>query len=268
MAVLSMQFYSESLKSHTVVNAVLPSRTSGPDRDGVQFYEEGKKYQVLYLLHGATGDCNVWLYHTKIALYAQERKLAVIFASVQNSFYCDMKYGPAYHTFVTEELPKVAKAFFPISKKPENTFIGGISMGGYGALLSGLSKPGQYGRVGSISGALDVITLTDGTSPTLTKEMVRAAFGENPSFEKSEYDLMERIRKMKAAGIFLPPIYQCCGTEDFLYSCNIRCRDAMRAAAVDLTYEEGPGAHDWEYWDRAVCGFLDWLPLKRNLVEE
>ena len=268
MAVLSMQFYSRSLKSHTVISAVLPSETSSLEPDGVRFYEKGKKYQVLYLLHGATGDCNVWLYNTKIAFYAQQRKLAVIFASVQNSFYVDMKYGPAYHTFLTEELPQVAKAFFPISERTENTFIGGISMGGYGAVLAGLSKPEQYGRIGSISGVLDVVTLTDGTSPVLTKEMVTAAFGEHPSLEKSEYDLMERMRNMKTAGIAVPPVYQCCGTEDFLYSCNLRCRDAMKEAGVELTYEEGPGAHEWEYWDKAVCGFLDWLPLKRKLVEE
>jgi S-formylglutathione hydrolase FrmB len=31
---------------------------------------------------------------------------------------------------------------------------------------------------------------------------------------------------------------------------------------ADLTYEEGPGGHEWAYWDRMIARALDWLPLK------
>ena len=53
-----------------------------------------------------------------------------------------------------------------------------------------------------------------------------------------------------------PKIYQCCGTEDFLYDANVRFRDHVRSLGLDLTYEESPGTHEWGYWDAAVQRFL------------
>ncbi len=268
MAVLSMQFYAKTLGMHTTITAILPSETSALEPDDTGFYQEGKKYQVLYLLHGATGDSNVWLYNTRIAFYAQQHKLAVICASVGNSYYQDMKYGPAYYSFMAEELPKVAKAFFPISKKAENTFIAGISMGGYGAMRIGLTKPDCYSRIGTISGGLDVEELADGTSTTLTKQTVRAAFGEHPRLRDSELDLLCLLREYKEQGKKPVPVFQSCGTGDFLYETNVKYRGYMEELGVDLTYEEGPGEHTWDYWDPAISRFLEWLPLENKLVDE
>ncbi len=59
-----------------------------------------------------------------------------------------------------------------------------------------------------------------------------------------------------------PRLYQCCGTEDFLYDQNLRFRDHALALGLDLTYEEGPGEHEWGYWDRMIQHVLAWLPLK------
>ena len=33
---------------------------------------------------------------------------------------------------------------------------------------------------------------------------------------------------------------------------------------VDLTYEEGPGNHEWDFWDRYILKILDWLPLNKK----
>jgi S-formylglutathione hydrolase FrmB len=30
---------------------------------------------------------------------------------------------------------------------------------------------------------------------------------------------------------------------------------------LPLTYEAGPGAHNWAYWDQQIQRVLDWLPL-------
>ena len=34
------------------------------------------------------------------------------------------------------------------------------------------------------------------------------------------------------------------------------------ALGVDLTYEEGPGIHNWIFWDAYIQRALNWLPLK------
>ena len=59
--------------------------------------------------------------------------------------------------------------------------------------------------------------------------------------------------------VLRPRIYMWCGTEDFLYSQNMRMRDHLRALGYDLTYEESPGDHQWQYWDKKIAGALDWL---------
>ena len=63
------------------------------------------------------------------------------------------------------------------------------------------------------------------------------------------------------ASVPLPKIYLACGTEDGLLGPNRAYRDMFREAGLDLTYEEGPGNHNWEFWDKYIRHILDWLPL-------
>ena len=66
-----------------------------------------------------------------------------------------MAYGKKYWTFVTEELPQLARSFFPLSEKREDNFVAGLSMGGYGALKWAFRKPHQFSAAASCSrGAL------------------------------------------------------------------------------------------------------------------
>jgi S-formylglutathione hydrolase FrmB len=59
-----------------------------------------------------------------------------------------------------------------------------------------------------------------------------------------------------------PRLYQCCGTEDFLYDANQQFRRLMGTLDFDYTYEEGPGTHEWGYWDRQIQRVLEWLGVK------
>ena len=40
--------------------------------------------------------------------------------------------------------------------------------------------------------------------------------------------------------------------------------DPQLKEKVDLTYEEGPGNHEWDFWDRYILKILDWLPLNKK----
>ena len=50
--------------------------------------------------------------------------------------------------------------------------------------------------------------------------------------------------------------------EDGLLESNRAYRDLFRDAGFDLTYYEGPGGHEWDFWDDQIRRVLDWLPLK------
>ena len=73
------------------------------------------------------------------------------------------------------------------------------------------------------------------------------------------------LLKLKEEGKPIPEIYQCCGTEDFLYEQNCAYRDFLRENGVSLTWEEGPGKHDWMFWDEYILRALDWLPLGQQV---
>ena len=59
----------------------------------------------------------------------------------------------------------------------------------------------------------------------------------------------------------LPALFQNCGTEDFLYEDNLRFRDFALEKNAPLEYREGPGDHDWDFWDKSIKEIIDWLPL-------
>ena len=111
---------------------------------------------MLYLLHGLSDDHTAWLRYTSIERYATARGLAVVMPAVHRSFYADEAHGHAYWQFVSEELPRIVAAFFRLSERPEDTFVAGLSMGGYGALKLGLHHPERFAAVASLSGAVDV----------------------------------------------------------------------------------------------------------------
>ncbi len=72
--------------------------------------------------------------------WAEEKNLAVIMPSGDNQFYIDKEDTEEYYgEYVGKELVEFTRKMFPLSEKKEDTFIAGLSMGGYGALINGLS---------------------------------------------------------------------------------------------------------------------------------
>ena len=92
----------------------------------------------------------------------------------------------------------------------------------------------------------------------------RRIFGDLHQVEGSANDLLHLARQLVASGHPRPRLYQCYGLDDPLYDNNVRARDAFRSLGLELTYEEGPGAHEWGYWDQQIQRVLAWLPLARS----
>lgn len=58
-----------------------------------------------------------------------------------------------------------------------------------------------------------------------------------------------------------------CGTEDYLYSANLTGVERLKAAGLDLTFIEGPGKHEWYYWEKHLVDVLNWLPIDFQMEE-
>jgi putative tributyrin esterase len=93
---------------------------------------------------------------------------------------------------------------------------------------------------------------------------MRAVFGDLSKVPGSKHDLMALAKKAAKASM-RPRLYQCCGTKDELYEDNLRFREAVRKLPFDLTYEEGPGEHNWAYWDTMIQRVLVWMfPVRKK----
>jgi S-formylglutathione hydrolase FrmB len=248
MALIQCDFFSETLQLSTSMNVILPQPAQA-------------RYPVLYLLHGLSDDHTTWLRRTSIERYVDPLGLAVVMPAVHRSFYADMAHGNRYWTFVSHELPALARGFFPVSRKREDTFVAGLSMGGYGTFKLALSFPQRFAAAASLSGALDQAGDMREMEPTWRAE-TEDIYGDLGKFAGSPNDVMHLARRLAKSTGPKPRLYQCCGTEDFLYDQNLRFRDQAIALGLDLTYEEGPGEHEWDYWDRMIQRVLAWLPQK------
>ncbi len=263
MARIQCDFFSETLGISTSMTVILPQQTSS--QIGMSSVSGGNKHKTLYLLHGFSDDDTIWSRRTSVERYVAESGIAVVMPNAHTSFYTDMEYGGAYWTFLSEELPALARSFFPLSHAREDNYVAGLSMGGYGAFKWALRRPEMFAAAGSFSGALDIAGLvknTEKASPI--GRAFQLIFGDK-DVEGSADDLLALVDQAKLAGAEVPRLYQSCGTEDFLYEGNVLFRDKCVERGLDLSYDEGPGGHTWTYWDEHIQHFLKWLQIeKRN----
>jgi S-formylglutathione hydrolase FrmB len=86
-------------------------------------------------------------------------------------------------------------------------------------------------------------------------------FGDLAQFQGSANDIYHLASKVARQRMVQPALYACCGTQDFLLEDNRRFRAHAAQIGLPLTYEEGPGEHEWGFWDHYIQRVLAWLPL-------
>ena len=257
MAVINCDFSSDVLSTSTSMHVILP-QPSKVNMEPDILKKFNTKPAVLYLLHGYSGDHTGWTHYSSLARYVREMNIAVIMPTVSNSYYTNMENKFDYWTFFSEELPEIVHRFFNITSDPQKTFVAGLSMGGYGAFKLALTYPEKFAAAGSFSGALDIFHYYNIIkSDPDEKQRFDRIFGDMDNFNGSENDLFQLADNLKKSNKTIPKLYQCCGTEDFLYKENQNLKNHLLKNNVDLTYEEGPGEHNWDYWDPAIKRFLD-----------
>lgn len=266
MSLFHCHFFSKVLQTPTELTVCLPSPPDYVCKDTPidQLYAPVQdRLPVLTLLHGLSGDCTSWLRESSVERYAAEAGVALVMPSAQNSFYSDLSPAGPYFTYIAEEVPRFCRASFGLSPRREQNFIAGLSMGGYGAAKLALTLPERYAAFASLSGALDAAALAGQWKGDPAFAQVAAAFGDLDSVAGSEHDLYALARGLAESDAPLPAAYLCCGTEDFLYPYTPAFADFLGALGFDVTEEEGPGVHDWAFWDEFIQKVLAWLPLPR-----
>lgn len=282
MAVLDVHFYSDALRVSTAMTVILAQRprteigvAGPPNPDGsAGVGVESREPPLLYLLHGLSDDESIWLRRTSIDRYAALSGMAVVMPRAERSFYQDEVHGSAYWTFLHEELPEVVHSFFHLSRRREDTFVAGLSMGGYGAMRWALAEPWRFAAAASLSGALDLGARAgalgagvpmqgggpDAGSPFLdfAPDVRDRAFGGH--FEPGgDNDLFAQLGQVQVED--LPALWVSCGRQDTLLAHSEHFVDAVRAAGASPHVEYPDGVHSWNLWDAQIHRVIDWLPL-------
>lgn len=254
MAYVECNFKSRMLKQDVAVNIIMP-----------YYPDEAPKSPpaVLYLLHGLSDDHTAWQRKTSIERYMVGMNLAVVMPAVHRSFYTNTKTGIKYFDFVSKELPYLLDQMFKVSGKKDDTFVAGLSMGGYGAFKLALTYPENYFAAASLSGALDLTNPTRYQAEFLADkerlDEMKFLFGENGVVRGDQNDLFGLIDRVCLSGADKPKLMQICGTEDFLYEENQNFKNYIETKGFDYSYFEGPGTHSWGFWDNEIQNVLKWI---------
>ncbi len=256
MALMHVNFFSDVLGMSMNMDVIIPQ--TAKNQIGMKSVANEGKLKTLYLLHGMSDDHTIWQRRTSIERYVSELGIAVVMPTTHLGWYSNMVHGLRYFDFVAKELPQICRGFFPqMSDKPEDNFVAGLSMGGYGALKLALLAPENFGCAGCLSAGFDAEDFAKDTSNPLWVNI----FGDISNIKNSENDLFYVAEKVASSGQKLPPVYIWCGTEDFLYNHNTRMRDHLLKLGYDVTYEESSGSHQWECWDEKIQSILKWLKI-------
>ena len=230
MGHFACNFISYTLHRATTIDVIVPSM-SIPETGGPKplSHRLDAKFPVLYLLHGGGNDYTTWERYTQIELFAEENSIAVVLMSAEDKRFTEGEY----FDFVANEVPEYVCSRLPISDKPEDRFIAGLSMGGGAACYHFLKNPDRFGAVGILSSGI-----------------IRYNIG-----------CEAMIAEHKANGKKLPPIYMACGNKDHNYLDIQQFRDLLIDAGADVTWVDVPDFnHEWRFWNLYIEQFLKWIP--------
>lgn len=266
-----MNYLSEILEEEVFLNVILPEpRVLGINEADAPLRE---KLPVLYLLHGYHGGASDWQRKTSIEQFMHEaqKHMIIVTPGMNNFFYTNMVHGKRYFDFVADELPRVIQTYFNASDRREDTFVAGLSMGGYGAMKLALTYPERYGYAASFSGAVDCFNqkdLSEIQDPKMLamrlamQDELNWIFGPEEGRRGSKNDVMALLETCDASKA--PKLYVSCGLDDDLYEGNVAFRDKARALGYDLTFYEQPATgHEWRFWNTEAEKLIkQYLPIK------
>ena len=268
MALSQVNFLSKSLMKIVTFHIYLPNDVP------LEFREQNPQYKrptkTLYLLHGFSGNTTDWITGSNAMEVSRNYNLAIVMPSGENSFYINGKgTGNAYETYIAKELPEYIKNTYQLSNQREDVIIGGLSMGGFGALRLALKYNRTYSAAFGLSSAMiiqDIYRMSQKAGDECASAIADLdyyinIFGDLNNVLSSDCNPEVIVKQRLEKGEILPKLFMACGTEDFLLENNRSFKRFLEQFNVDLTYCESIGAHDWKFWNEYLEPAVKWAIL-------
>lgn len=255
MALVQVSAYSGSVKRNMVFHVLVPD---GKEASAM------RASPVLFLLHGYAGNHFDWLLGSDVARLAQERGLVVVLPSGENHFYLDdEEMEESFSQWIVDELPDLVSGMFGIPRVRSRWYLGGYSMGGYGAIRNALAFPDRFGGIIGLSSALitrGIAGMQPGArTPYAGYGYYRRVFGDLETLIGSDRDPEALVARLAGDQGPIPRIFLACGTEDFLIEENRAFRRCLDRWNVPYRAIEGPGGHDFRFWNAQLENAIAWM---------
>lgn len=249
MAQFSIKYYSQALNRNVRFEMYIPN-----DKPS----ENAQNMRVLFLLHGYTGDAGNWVPEWLMQKY----NFAVVAPNGENGFWLDgLSTTRKYCTFVGSELVDYIRRTFHLALSSEDTYIMGLSMGGFGALHTAFTFPENFGKVAAMSSALivhEISGMKPGTdNGTANYDYYHECFGDLDNVLQSDSNPEVLVKRLHDTRDRIPEIYMSCGTEDFLLEHNREFHRFLESEAIPHTYFESKGTHDMDFWNEYTIKFVE-----------
>jgi len=260
----------EALKRPITLDIVVP--TDHEVTAGERMPVKNKPYKTLYLLEGVTGNSSGPFNYSRLMPLAEDYNLAVVVIGGENKWWGNSKFtNEHFGDMVTRDVVNFTRRLFNLSRRREDTFIGGFSMGGEGAFVNGLRHPELFSRIISIDAALNKAGVL-GSSDEVTwdlffKKNYEIMFGLDniAEYENSENDYEYLAKKVAGMGAsMMPEIFIACGLEDGMYGLSTAYRDMLMELGYKVTWADLEANHSWYTFDEGMDAAVKWLPTEDN----
>jgi S-formylglutathione hydrolase FrmB len=211
-------------------------------------YSMSKKFPVLYLLHGFSGNYSDWVLKAPSV-----KKLSDVYQMIIvcpdggfASWYFDspMSKEWQYETYISKELIGYVDGHYSTITDRSGRAITGLSMGGHGALYLAFKHLDIYGAAGSMSGGVDLRPFPD----SFGIEQVLGKYSEFPQrWEQNSVINMVYLLKPNSLAIIFD-----CGSSDFLFEANKALHEKLLERNIPHDFTVRPGSHTWEYWGNSI----------------
>lgn len=226
MPVTTVQVQSQALRKLVTYAVALPD----PKQAGLD------PYNVLLMLHGAYDNHTSWLHDSKLLQYTSALPFIVVLPD-GDSMWGNLSDDMRYEDFVMQDLWQHVENTFAV-KKGMPWAVGGVSMGGAGAIRLGLKYPEKFFSIYAHSSLL------------LTEKELKELFSSLDSATLADLDCYRWAEQITPAQ--LPALSFDCGTEDGLLKNNRLFHSHLEKLDLPHTYLEFPGAHTWDYWNHHI----------------
>ncbi|KAL7718805.1 Endo-1 [Entamoeba marina] len=235
-------------------------------------YSNEKKYPIVYLLHGVGGNDATYVNDVNLQTTADRliesnliKEMIIVTPNAWNSWYVD-NYNQTvlYETFFINEFIPYVEELYSVNSNKNNRGIGGLSMGGYGALYYGLNYQQLFSSCAPMSAAVhkeDLLDDPDTNTMSFAELTIYEVYNTSTYYRERNIDTIVRTN---ASNTFNIPIRFAIGLEDYLvYEVN-RLHEIMDTKKLRHEFHIKHGYHSYDFWKEDLQYTLEFISEHLN----